>query len=591
MDIVEEIRNKISLVDLVSQKVKLTKKGREYIGNCPFHTEKSPSFYVNPTKGFYYCFGCGAKGNAFNFCMEIYHISFREALQMLATQCNIVLDEKFVFKENTANDNLYKICKIANEYFVNNLYQDNPHCKNAYNYLIKRGLTPQIIKDFQLGYASFDNKKLFDLLLSENIYEEDILEVGLKSYSQNNNDLYEFFRNRIIFPITNPSGKIIAFGGRVLDDSKPKYLNTKESHIFHKKNTLFALSTSLNNLKHNNNFIVVEGYLDVIALHQFGFKTAIAPLGTAISSEHLLNINKYDKNPIFCLDSDIAGQKAISRVIDLYLDILDIGMNPKFIINLEEKDPDSFLQSRGEEKFKEVLSNSQSISQMLLLLSTGAKNLTLPEVSSEVINTLINKVSNIKNSQLKFKFIEFFKNSINNYGKINNKVLYIKSIDLSVDKIQLKSQNNAILLVCIVMYPQILTKVEEKIGNCSFENPDLEKVRCFFIDYQDTISLDNMNDLLIKEDLLGIIDNILSMQLVSPIVENIKSQEDALIQFNYAYNLVMVDFLRNEYQELLQQMRNLLNENKDNANDNAKFKILQEKQKLILTEIQQLTKN
>ncbi len=591
MDIVEEIRNKISLVDVVSKKVKLTKKGKEYIGNCPFHNEKTPSFYVNPAKGFYYCFGCSAKGNVFNFYMEIYHISFKETLQILAKECNIVLDEKNFFKEDKSKDNLYKICKLANEYFVNNLYQDNSQSKKAYNYLINRGFSLQTIKDFKLGYASLSNKKLFDLLLSEKLYDEDVLEVGLKNYSQNNNEMYEFFRDRIIFPITNASGQIIAFGGRVLDDSKPKYLNTKESKIFHKKNTLFGLYDSLNNLKIDNNLIVVEGYLDVISLHQYGFKTAVAPLGTSISQEHLLSINKYDKNPIFCLDSDLAGQKATARVVDLYLNILDIGMNPKFMINLEDKDPDSFLQSKGSQLFKELMDNSLSISQILLLLSTQNQNLVLPEVSTKIINTLINKVSVIKNSQLKFKFIEFFKNSVNNYGKINNKAVYIKSIDLSIDKIQLKSQNNAILLVCIVMYPEILTKIEEKIGNCSFENVDLEKIRCFFIDNLDQIAINNINDLLIKEGLTGIIDKILNMPLVSPVVESIKSKEDALAQFNYAYNLVMVNFLKNEYKDLLQQIKNILNQNKDDENSNVRFKILQEKQKLILQEIQQLTKN
>jgi DNA primase len=599
MDILEILRDKISIVEVVSQKVSLQKKGREYTGCCPFHSEKTPSFYVNPQKGFYYCFGCGAKGNIFNFYMEIYRYSFKESVIELAKQFNITLPANLVLNQTPSYNQLFELTSLVNDYFMQNLIAPKVDSQKAYSYLLNRGLSAEIIKKFKIGYASLYNEEIFNTMVNKNIKEEDILETGLKSFSSHG-EIYEFFRNRIIFPIFNIKNQIVAFGGRVLDDSKPKYLNSKESSIFHKKNTLFGLNFAIENLKNNIPLIVVEGYLDVISLHQYGFNTGVAPLGTALSVEHLELLNKYGKNPIFCFDSDIAGLKATHRIVDLYLDILDIGMNPKFLFLKEAKDPDEYLQKYGADSFKTKLNEAISISEFLLQEYTLGKNLDLPEVSSEVLNTLTSKVSGIKNQSLKYKFIEFFRNNVNFTGKNNNKLLYknknnTSNMDILIDKIFLQSQNNAILLVCVVLYPQLLPQVLDNLGNCSFENRDLEKLRVFFIENNEIILHNNIQNLLQKFNLENIVQNILNMPLIKHIIDTINSVEEAQKQFDFAYSLVLREYLEKEYKELLLQIKDLGKKKlqpivQEIQEVDNKIKILQEKQKLILKEIKQLTK-
>lgn len=589
MDILEEIKNRVSLLDVISKHVKLTKKGREYLGNCPFHQEKTPSFYVNPTKGFYYCFGCSAKGNIFNFIMETQNVDFKEAVIFLAQMGNIPLPQKFNLNHNPQNNLLQDAFIIASKYFKNNLLSNNPESKRAYEYLLSRGFSAEVINKFDLGYAFNNNPELFNQLEEANINDDIILEMGLKSIS-NNGSIYEFFKNRIIFPIKNIQGRVVAFGGRVIDDSKPKYLNSKESSIFSKKNTLFGLNLAMENMKKDNHLLVVEGYLDVISLHQYGFNTAVAALGTAINTGHLNLINKYDNSPIFCLDGDLAGKKAMSRVIDIYLEILDVGMNPRFLSILQAKDPDEYLKTLGVDKFLESLKTSKSISEVLLLESTYGQNINLPEVSMGILQNLKEKVSVIKNNHLRLKFIDFFKNSLNNYGKINDKRLYVNKKDLVVDNLKLKSQNNAILLICIILYPSLLNEVEEEIGTCSFANNNLETLREFLLDNSAIISENNLDDLLLDKNLTNVVEDILNMPLVKPIVDNIKSYDDAKTQFYYAYNLVVVDFLKQENHKILDDMKNLSNDNLNNDEKNKKFYKLQEKQKVIVAEIQNITK-
>ncbi|MDR0483712.1 MAG: DNA primase, partial [Alphaproteobacteria bacterium] len=351
-DFLNQLRDTISIVDVVQERVSLSKKGREYLGLCPFHNEKSPSFYVNPQKGFYYCFGCSAKGSIFTFYQEIYGMSFAEAVKALAEKAGIALPQKLnlseVYKEDTRKKTLIGIAEEARAYFSKNLFA--PEGKKALDYLKNRGLSLETIKQFNLGFTLSSSQPLWESLERNGIHDEDILEVGLKNHNQKG-ELYDFFRNRVIFPIADNLGKTIAFGGRGMGDEMPKYLNSKESYIFHKKNTLYNLHLALQNLK-NAPLIMVEGYMDVISLFNMGFKTAVAGLGTSITEEHIKIINKYDKSPIFCLDGDNAGQKATNRILDLYLNVIEIGMNPRFVILENSEDPDSYILKNGVEKFQ-----------------------------------------------------------------------------------------------------------------------------------------------------------------------------------------------------------------------------------------------
>jgi DNA primase len=560
-DYLEDIRNAVSIKDVVSEVVKLSKKGREYTGLCPFHGEKSPSFFVNNTKGFYYCFGCQARGNIFNFYMEYYKMSFQEALEALAKKGNISIPKNVSFNSvnQTKVNRLYEACNIATNYFCDKL--NSKEGQSAREYLEKRQVSQGVIRDFEIGYAPYNSTELWKELEKAGVYEEDILEIGLKNYNQHG-EVYDFFRNRLIFPIKNKLGKVIAFGGRALGDEMPKYLNTKESEVFHKKMNLYGLYDSLKNLK-NNHLIVVEGYMDVVSMHQFGYKTAVAGLGTAITMEHLKTLHMYDKSPIFCMDGDSAGLKATARIVENYLPILEPGMTPSFVIMKDAKDPDAFLKENKKEDFDELILNGKGISEFLWEQETNGKKLNLPEVSSACLKNLTVMVSEIKDGLLRSKFVEYFRNNIYKYSRsfnntgvaVANQWRYQKDSFL----INVKKEQAYILLACILKSPAILVDVEEKLGECTFENEDLENLRLFLIDNLDTITQnEQVDDLLSKNGLLILTKDIFSSNLVKPL--HLLNSFDAKNIFDTTYMLMYKNFLENERLLVMNKLKKLMEE-------------------------------
>jgi DNA primase len=559
----DQLRDNISIVDVVQEKVSLTKKGREYMGLCPFHGEKTPSFYVNPAKGFYYCFGCQSKGNIFTFYQEVYKMTFIEAVENLAQKAGLSIPAKLnlseAFKEDNKKNNLISICESANDYFSQNL--SSQEGKQALDYLRNRGLKKETIDYFNLGFAFNSSKPLWDIIEKNGYYDEDILEIGLKNHNQKG-DIYDFFRNRIIFPIKDAFGKTIAFGGRGMGDEIPKYLNTKESYIFHKKNTLYNLNLALQNLK-NNSLIVVEGYMDVIALFNNGFKTAVAGLGTSVTLEHLKLINKYDKSPIFCLDGDSAGIKATERVTELYLSMFEIGMNPRFVMLEDSQDPDSYVLKNGKEKFQELLKEAKSLSEILWGIEAKDLNLSLPEVSMMVLRELEKKISKIKDSQLRSKYLSFFKNKLYNYGRNNSFILHesnaynhksVETTEISKKKVNYISERDGILIACVLLYPEILYDVEEKLGLCSFKDIKLEKLRL--------ILLENIH--FSDGDMSSFLSNsqeecnyVLNMSMVKPKLQSLLSAEIAKSIFNDSYNLILIENLEIAKKETLSDIKSL----------------------------------
>ncbi|MCL2566588.1 MAG: DNA primase [Alphaproteobacteria bacterium] len=590
-DFLNQLRDAVSIVDVVQEKVSLSKKGREYMGLCPFHGEKTPSFYVNPQKGFYYCFGCGAKGNIFTFYQEIYGMSFAEALKALADKAGLAIPKKLnlaeAFKEDARKKTLINISTIARDYFTKNLFASEG--SKALSYLKNRGLSLDTIKQFNLGFSFNDSKLLWDFLEKEGIHDEDILEVGLKNHNQKG-ELYDFFRNRVIFPIHDNLGKCIAFGGRGMGDEIPKYLNSKESYIFHKKSTLYNLHLALQNLK-NNHLIMVEGYMDVIALFNGGFKTAVAGLGTSITIEHLNIINKYDKSPIFCMDGDTAGIKATSRIIYLYLNILEIGMNPRFVILENGEDPDSYILKNGQHKFQELLDNSASLSQTLWSLITQGVDLALPEIAMSVLKELQTNVYKIKDKQLRERFLSFFKNKIYNYGENNNSILYKnkqnEQENVPSARVDYSAQRDAILIACVLCYPEILYDVEEKLGLCQFENTTLNRIK-------DALLADINNAGSILESLQNECNYVFSQSSVELKLPNITSKENALSIFLEGYNLILKENLLQEKQLIIQKIKELgaqLNrEDSDTTQITHKIQILMQQQIEISKHIDTLIK-
>ena len=355
-ELIEEIRQRNDIVDVISGYVKLQKKGSSYFGLCPFHNEKSPSFSVSRQKQMYYCFGCGAGGNVITFVMEYENYSFVEAVRMLAERAGIEIPEAEYSQEAKAKADLrttlLEVNKLAAKYFYAQLKAEQG--KIAHTYLTKRGLSEETITAFGLGYSNKYSDDLYKYLKLKG-YKDDILaKAGLISVNEKNG-VYDKFWNRVMFPIMDVNNRVIGFGGRVMGDAKPKYLNSPETEIFDKSRNLYGLNRARTSRK--SYFLICEGYMDVIALHQAGFTNAVASLGTALTSGHASLIKRYVNEVYLTYDSDEAGTKAALRAIPI---LKEAGITAKIIRMEPYKDPDEFIKNLGPEAFEERINKARN---------------------------------------------------------------------------------------------------------------------------------------------------------------------------------------------------------------------------------------
>ncbi len=353
-DLVEEIRMRNDIVEVVSSYVKLQRKGSSHFGLCPFHNEKSPSFSVTPSKQMYYCFGCGAGGNVFTFLMEYENFTFQEALQSLAKRGGVELPEEEAFspeakRQSDLKSSLLELQKEAAKYFYYQLRSEKG--KKALEYLLGRGMTDETIKKFGLGYSNKTSDDLY-LYLKQKGYSDNLLkESGLVSVEERGN--YDKFWNRVMFPIMDAHNKVIGFGGRVMGEGSPKYLNSPETKIFDKSRNLYGMNIARSSRKPY--LIICEGYTDVIGMHQAGFTNAVASLGTAFTVQHASLLKRYTPEVLLAFDSDGAGVKAILRALPI---MKEAGLTTK-VINLKPyKDPDEFIKNLGAEEFEERISSA-----------------------------------------------------------------------------------------------------------------------------------------------------------------------------------------------------------------------------------------
>ena len=350
-DIIEEVRQKNDIVDVVSQYVKLTRKGSSYFGLCPFHNEKTPSFSVTPGKQMYYCFGCGAGGNVFNFIMEYENYTFGEALKHLADRAGVKLPQieysKEVREKAQERAELLEINKQAAQYFYYQLRTEKG--AQGYQYLTGRGLSEETMRKFGLGYSDKFGGGLYQFLKSKGYSDDRLRESGLFNVDERHG-MYDKFWNRVIFPIMDVNNRVIGFGGRVMGDGKPKYLNSPETKIFDKSRNLYGLNVARTTRR--KYLILCEGYMDVISMHQAGFTNAVASLGTALTSGHASLLKRYTQEVLLLYDSDEAGVRAALRAIPI---LREAGVNSR-VVNLRPyKDPDEFIKNLGAEAFEERL--------------------------------------------------------------------------------------------------------------------------------------------------------------------------------------------------------------------------------------------
>ncbi len=338
-DFIERVREAVDIVEYIGRYVDLKRSGKSYKGLCPFHQEKTPSFYVDPDKGVYHCFGCGASGNIFRFVMDIEGLSFREAVIKLAREYGIEIPTR---ESEEKLSPVYAALKFASDFYHELLFSSQG--RDAYRYLMRRKITSQAIASFKLGYAPPDGKSFVNKALSKNFDRGTLIQAGLVRKTETGS-IVDYFRGRLIFPIFTPGGNVIAFGGRALSDEvQPKYLNSPDSEVFKKGSILFGLYQAKSSIRMKGYVIVVEGYFDVIKMHQAGFQNTVAPMGTALTENQALVLKRYTKNVLLLYDGDDAGRKAVNRSIPV---LLKTGLNVKVSLLPEGEDPDSIIDKFG----------------------------------------------------------------------------------------------------------------------------------------------------------------------------------------------------------------------------------------------------
>lgn len=358
-EFIDDLRNRVDIVDIIKEYVPLKKQGQNYKGLCPFHSEKTPSFVVSPHKQIYHCFGCGKGGNVYTFLMEKEGLPFPDAVAHLAKICGVPVPQGELTpekaRENSLRERYFHINELAVQFFREKLA--SPFGKQARLYLDKRGIDKQLITKFALGFApdSWDELSLF--LLAQEISEEEILTLGLAVKGQRGN-LVDRFRNRVIFPIMDDRSRVIGFGGRVMDDSQPKYLNSPDTPLFSKGRHLYGLHLAKTVIRNNEQAILMEGYMDVIAAHQYGITQAVGTLGTALTADHGKLLMRYTYNVVLCFDADVAGQEASMRGLDV---LRQLGIRVTVMTIPDGKDPDEFLRKNGQDSFQVLIKQAPSL--------------------------------------------------------------------------------------------------------------------------------------------------------------------------------------------------------------------------------------
>lgn len=421
----DELRARVPVSDVIGKRVKLTRAGKEYKGCCPFHHEKTPSFYVNDQKGFYHCFGCGVHGDVIRFLTDHDNMGFMDAVEQLAGQAGMQVprpspEEQKKFQRQMS---LYDLMDAATKFFEAQLYrQEN---KKILEYLLTRGISSETIKSFRLGFAP-EGDALVNHLKKAGYVTEAIIEAGLyKASERKQGEVYPFFRNRVMFPVTDLQGRVVAFGGRVLPESyggppgksAPKYINSPETAIFHKGRNLYALSRARKAIGDGETVIVVEGYMDVIALAQAGFRAAVAPLGTALTESQVEELWRVmpegARAPVLCFDGDTAGQRAAGRALERILPILRPDHTARFAFLPPQHDPDSLIRDEGSAAMQRVVDNAIGLFDMLWQEEGKGRNLTQPEAKAGFRANLVKKARSIPDQTVQEFYIYQINQKIN----------------------------------------------------------------------------------------------------------------------------------------------------------------------------------
>jgi len=489
----DELRARVSLAEVVGRRVRLIRRGREYIGLCPFHKEKTPSFSVVEDKGFYHCFGCGAHGDVIGFAMQTASMTFPEAVEALARQAGLDVptqspeDREKVERQAT----LQAVTEAACAFFEEQLHAQQG--REARLYLEGRGLDLATMRRFRLGFAP-DRRDGLVRALAKRFPEALLIEGGLVRRSDEG-ESFDYFRRRMIFPIGDRQGRIIAFGGRVLGDGQPKYLNSPDTPLFHKGRVLYGWAPARAAAARAPSAIVTEGYMDVIALHRAGFTTAVAPLGTALTETQLEELWRLAPEPVLCFDGDAAGLRAAGRALERALPLLKPGQSLKFATLPEGEDPDTLILRHGVEAMTEVLERAQPLAEVLWQLETARPSVT-PEQRAALEHRLEERVRAIADRSVQDHYRSFFRARLfdalrNKTGprrwrpgqpvgpNVGVKLKTPAALEATPrnEPTPLRRRRPEILLALLLNHPFLLGDVAEELAEIQLGPPDLDKLR------------------------------------------------------------------------------------------------------------------
>ena len=500
-EFIAEIKNKLNVSDVVNKFVKLTRRGNEFIGLSPFKSEKTPSFTVNDDKEFYHCFSTSEHGDMFSFMMKHKGYTYPESIEYLAKLAGLNPSSGIVssnYNDNFIdNTNLKQIFIEADKFFRNNLIKSDQTNK----YLDKREISKKIIGTFNLGHASSKSDSLYKFFLSKRFELKDMLESGLiKKSNKNDNEYYDFFRNRLIFPIKDNRSNIIAFGGRALDNSNIKYINSSENKLFKKGYNLYNLDLAIEKDHRIEDLIIVEGYMDVISLYQNGFENTVAPLGTALTNPQIEKAWRYCKSPIICFDGDVAGSKAAYRSAVNVLQILKPEHSIRICTLSDNLDPDDYIKAKGKVRFKRLISEAKVLSEFIWDKEySQIKSLNPEDLAGfeNRIKLLINEIKDetVKNYYKKnylqklqdLKSIKSYQNNNyqkswkkSNFVKISSEILKSERGGINEDSSHIREK---VILLCVIENPNLISDFFEELGILPFNKTDFSRLCSFMVEY------------------------------------------------------------------------------------------------------------
>ena len=481
-EFIEDLRQRIPLSDVIGKRVKLIRKGRRFTGLCPFHSEKTPSFSVVDDDGFYHCFGCGVHGDAISFLRETDGLDFMEAVERLADMAGIPVphstpqDPAKAQQRKAALD----ILETTTRFFQDALGRDDG--QDAARYIRNRGLAAETISTFRLGYAPRGGLRA--ALAARGFSDADMLAAGVIRKSDRDGSLFDYFRDRVMFPIENQQGRVIAFGARALGDAQPKYLNSGEGPTFSKKTVLYGLVQAREGLRRKLPLVVGEGYMDVIAIQRSGTAAAVAPLGTALTEEQIALLWKLHDEPILCFDGDAAGQRAQMRALERILPLLTPGKSARLAVMPEGKDPDDVLRETGNDGFLKLLAVARSLVDSLWDALVGQHDLRQPESRARFWQEIRGQVRLIGNNQVRSAYgdeIESRIAAMRSAGRQQGGAAPVRRMPVRRPRAGMINRHRAVLALCLA-HPQLISGIYEQLLSMESGDAGLESLKKAAID-------------------------------------------------------------------------------------------------------------